>query len=92
MFEARWNRLLHYVRKGLADAGHDAELLEVDDRQRSLRMPIPGTGHWWRFVVEEEDILYGDLTQESAFLLTAYRIACVRTGAHSAIPASPSQL
>lgn len=84
MFEARWNRLVHYVRKGLAGAGHDETLLEANDERRLLRIPIPGTGLWWGFVVEEEDILYGDLTQEAAFLLTAFRIACARTGAVTA--------
>jgi len=76
MFDARWNRLLHYLRKGLTDAGQDGWGLLADERSRSLRIPIPGTGRCWECEVEEADVLYGDLTLEADFLLTAYRIAC----------------
>jgi hypothetical protein len=79
MLEAQWSRLLHYLRKGLTDAGQDGALLEANDRSRSLRIPIPGTGQWWDYVVEEGDILHGDLTLEAAYLLAEYRIACAKT-------------
>jgi hypothetical protein len=76
MFEGRWYRLLHYLRNGLAKAGQDGALLEADARSRLVRIPIPGTSLWWDCVVEEEDVLLGDLTMEANFLLTTYHIAC----------------
>lgn len=88
MLEARWNRLLHYLRKSLTDAGQDGALLQADDRHLMLRIPIPGTRQWWSRVVEEEDVLYGDLAVEAAFLLATYRIACMR--ADAAPPSRPA--
>jgi hypothetical protein len=76
MLEDRWYRLLHYLRKGLTDAGQDAELLEANDRTLSVRIPIAETGLWWDHVVGEGDVLHGDLRLEADFLLTSYRIAC----------------
>jgi hypothetical protein len=75
VFEARWNRLLHYLRQGLTDAGQDGWSLVADERSRSLKIPIPGTGRCWECEVEEADVLHGDLRLEADFLLTAYRIA-----------------
>ena len=79
MLEAQWYRLLHYLRKGLTDAGQDPGLLEANERKLSVRIPIAETGLWWEYVMREGDVLHGDLRLEADFLLTSYRIACTKS-------------
>ena len=85
VLEDRWYRLLHYLRKGLSDAGHDAGLLQPNDRTLSVRISIEGTGLCWDHVVGEGDVLHGDLRLEADFLLTSYRIACNKAVAAASV-------
>jgi hypothetical protein len=76
MLDAQWNRLIHYLRKGLSAAGHEVALLEVDRASGAVRISIPGTAQAWQCTVLEADLMHGDLILEAEYLLRTYRIAC----------------
>jgi len=87
MLDPRWNRLLHYLRKGLDAAGLERTGLRADPTSGSVWIAIPGTEQWWGCVVAESDVRHGDLVLEAEHLLVTYRIACAKAGSGASVAA-----